>query len=176
MKGREPCVNLQSRSSSAQPLLCRPALLIRSSPTPRCQKPGLKGPGNDRKDVIKDHVYLAFRGKAAPGDVLAVMNTDDSGATLCDSGTLPLASPNPFYGLAYDGRFVADGAKCGTSFSTPRVAWLLALRQAYNAPVAPETWPDWYGSYRTGIAALQSPSQPDSRRYWLSVARLFDGL
>ena len=32
--------------------------------------------GNDKLDVMADTVYLAYRAKASPGDVLAVMNTD----------------------------------------------------------------------------------------------------
>ncbi len=136
----------------------------------------LAATGNDRKDVVQEGIYLALRGKAAPGDVLAVMNTDSSGMALCGSNTLPLSSPNPFYGLAYDGRIGGGGGECGTSFSTPRVGWLLALRQAYEAPIQHDNWPDWYGSYRTPIANLQGSSQAGVRRYWLNVPKLFDGL
>lgn len=125
--------------------------------------------------VIGNAVYLAYRAKAAPGDVLAVMNTDGNGQELCKSSRLPLTGTNPFYGLAYDGTF-AGGSECGTSFSAPRVAWLLALRQAYNAPIGKAGWPDWYASFRTGVLSLQSPSQTTSRRYWLPVGKLFDGL
>lgn len=144
-------------------------------PDPDSLGVSLAASGNDGKDVIGDAVYLAYRAKAAPGDVLAVMNTDGSGKELCGSSRLPLTGLNPFYGLAYDGTFNA-GAECGSSFSTPRVAWLLALRQAYNAPVSKPGWPDWYASYRTSVVSLQSSTQTTSRRYWLSVNKLFDGL
>lgn len=144
-------------------------------PDPDSLGVSLAASGNDKKEVLGDAVYLAYRAKAAPGDVLAVMNTDSSGAELCGSSKLPLTSPNAFYGFAYDGTF-DGGLECGSSFSTPRVAWLLALRQAYNSPVSRTTWPDWYGSYRTSMLSLQSSTQQTSRRYWLPVRRLFDGL
>ena len=144
-------------------------------PDPDSLGVSLAASGNDDKDVIGDAVYLAYRAKAAPGDVLAVMNTDGTGKELCGSSRLPLTGPNAFYGLAYEGTF-NDGAECGSSFSTPRVAWLLALRQAYNAPIAKQNWPDWYASFRTSVLALQSATQPTSRRYWLSVNKLFDGV
>ncbi len=144
-------------------------------PDPDSLGVSLAASGNDDKDVIGDAVYLAYRAKAAPGDVLAVMNTDGAGKALCGSSRLPLTGPNAFYGLAYDGTF-NNGAECGSSFSTLRVAWLLALRQAYNAPISKQNWPDWYASYRTSVIALQSATQPTSRRYWLSVQKLFDGV
>ena len=146
-----------------------------SVPDPDSLGVSLAAAGNDNKDVIADAVYLAYRAKAAPGDVLAVMNTDGTGKELCRSSKLPLVGPNPFYGLAYDGTF-DSGTECGSSFSTPRVAWLLALRQAYNAPVPKGGWPDWYASFRTSVVALQSATQTTSRRYWLPVSKLFDGL
>lgn len=144
-------------------------------PDPDSLGVSLAATGNDGKEVIGDAVYLAYRAKAVPGDVLAVMNTDGSGKELCGSSKLPLSGPHPFYGLAYDGTF-DSGLQCGSSFSTPRVAWLLALRQSYNAPVSKPSWPDWYASFRTSILSLQSATQTTSRRYWLPVNKLFDGL
>lgn len=144
-------------------------------PDPDSLGVSLAASGNDRKSVMADSVYLAYRAKEAPGDVLAVMNTDSAGVELCDSSMLPLTGPNRFYGLAYDGRF-NNGAECGSSFSTPRVAWLLALRQAYSSPVEEANRPDWYASFRTSVLALQNATQSTSKRYWLAVEKLFDGL
>ena len=149
---------------------------IEFGPDPDALGVSLAASGNDKKDVVGDAVYLAYRAKASPGDVLAVMNTDGTGQELCGSSTLPLSGPNAFYGLAYDGTFNVGTPECGSSFSTPRVAWLLALRQAYNAPIPKSTWPYWYASFRTSVIALQSSTQTTSRRYWLPVAKLFDGL
>ena len=132
--------------------------------------------GNEKLDVMTDTVYLAYRAKASPGDVLAVMNTDNAGAPMCDSSTLPLAGSAAFYGVAYDGRVESTGA-CATSFSTPRVAWLLALRHAYNAPQTEADWSAWYSSFQQNVIALQSgQGLTTSKRYWLPVAKLFSGL
>jgi len=137
----------------------------------------LAAAGNDRKDVVSDNVYMAFRAKSFPGDVLAVINTDSIGDIQCDSNKLPTSVGSSFYGLAYDGTIDGPTPVCATSFSTPRVAWLLALRQAYSAPVT--TDPDrksWFATYRQGLLDLQSPTDSSSRRYLLSVPRLFHGL
>lgn len=144
-------------------------------PDPDALGVSLAATGNDALDVMDDAVYLAYRAKAFPGDVLAVMNTDGEGIPICRSGKLPLTGKLPFYGLAYDGRVEKTG-DCGTSFSTPRVAWLLALRQTYDAPLKENEWRDWYGAYRLKILALQGSAQVTSKRYWLPVAKLFEGL
>lgn len=137
----------------------------------------LAAAGNDGKDVVSDDVYMAFRAKSFPGDVLAVMNTDGVGDIHCGSNKLPLTVNDPFYGLAYDGTIDGPNPVCATSFSTPRVAWLLALRQAYYGPVTADSdRKNWFSTYRKGLLGLQTTTQNSSRRYLLSVPRLFDGL
>jgi hypothetical protein len=137
----------------------------------------LAAAGNDKLDVMIDTVYLAYRAKASPGDVIAVMNTDDAGAPMCNSSMLPLSSTNAFYGFAYDGRVQSTGA-CATSFSTPRVAWLLALRHAYNAPMNEAAgWAAWYSNFQQSVTALQGgQGLTTAKRYWLPVTKLFAGL
>jgi hypothetical protein len=149
---------------------------IEFGPDPDSLGVTLAATGNDKKDVVKDAVYLASRAKAAPGDIVAVMNTDNTGNVLCGSGTLPVNGGNTFYGFAYDGRFKGDASKCGTSFSTPRVAWMLALREAFNSPIPSASWSSWYGSYRSSLVSLQDATKSDNGRYWLSIPRLFAGL
>jgi len=136
----------------------------------------LAAAGNDGKDVIANAIYMAYRAKAFPGDVLAVMNTDGFGDVHCGSSSLPVSGAGPFYGLAYDGAIGGITPACATSFSTPRVAWLLALRQAYNAPIVSADRANWFALYRSTLLNLQSAPQASSRRYLLSVAKLFDGL
>jgi len=58
---------------------------------------------------------------------VAVMNVDAKGAPRCKSTRL--LSSN--VALAYDGSIDGD---CGTSFSSPRVAWLVAARTALGFP------------------------------------------
>lgn len=136
----------------------------------------LAATGNDQLDVMNDEVYLAYRGKPSPGDVLAVMNTDSQGAPMCKSGKLPLEGLSNFYGLAYDGRIQSTGA-CATSFATPRVAWLLALRHAYDAPLKDSSWKKWYEDFQKSVVALQGGSAvTTAKKYWLPVPKLFAGL
>ncbi len=136
----------------------------------------LAAAGNEKLDVINATVYLAYRAKAFPGDVLAVMNTDSAGSPMCDSSLLPVSGPIAFYGLAYDGRVQSNGG-CATSFSTPRVAWLLALRHAYNAPLKESSWSTWYSNFQQSVIALQGEQGPaTTKRYWLPVSKLFTGL
>ncbi|MFT3815848.1 MAG: hypothetical protein QM740_21190 [Acidovorax sp.] len=136
----------------------------------------LAAAGNDKLDVMADTVYLAYRAKASPGDVLAVMNTDNAGSPMCNSSLLPAAGTNAFYGLAYDGRVQSTGA-CATSFATPRVAWLLALRHAYDLPLKDGGWSAWYSNFQQSVIALQGgQGLTTTKRYWLPVSRLFSGL
>lgn len=129
---------------------------------------------NTKDDIMKTKVLLAYRAKEFPGDVLAVMNVHPDGATNCSSSWGNTANQD-VYGLAYSGFIPGD---CGTSYSTPRVAWLLALREAYNDPVntdadASQTW---FSSYRRYLLSLQDKQKAGPLRYWLSPAKLFGGL
>lgn len=136
----------------------------------------LAATGNDQLDVMNDEVYLAYRGKPSPGDVLAVMNTDSQGSPICKTGKLPVGASSNFYGLAYDGRIPSTGA-CATSFATPRVAWLLALRHAYNSPLKDTDWKKWYEDFQKSVVALQGGQAViTAKKYWLPVPKLFAGL
>jgi hypothetical protein len=130
--------------------------------------------GNDPKvDIMKEKVLLAYRAKDFPGDVLAVMNVHPDGKTDCSSSWSNKANED-VYGLAYSG-FLPDNS-CGTSFSTPRVAWLLALREAYNDPVNTDDCQNWFSNYRRYLLSLQNKKEAGSLKYWLSPAKLFEGL
>jgi hypothetical protein len=74
----------------------------------------------------------------APGDILAVMNIDDNGNATCDSSVFGTDLTDVF-GVAFAGYLTPTD--CGTSFSAPRVAWLLAAREALrNPPAEPWRW------------------------------------
>lgn len=145
-------------------------------PDPDLMGVSLAAAGNDKRDVLRDSVYMAYRAKESQGDVLAVMNTDGSGGEWCGTNELPYKDNTPFYGLAYDGTLEGPEPACATSFSTPRVAWLSALRQAYTSPVAVEDRSGWFGAYRKNVLSLQSSGMQSSKRYLLTVAKLFSGL
>lgn len=129
--------------------------------------------GNNPKiNVQADRPLFAVR-STTPGDFIAVQNTAEAG---CDTSTL---SPNPalhVYGLAFPGRVDAD--LCGTSFSTPRVAWLLALREAVKGPaVMPsrdESWTQWKAARMEGIYRMTRPNVPGEGRYQVSIPQLLN--
>jgi len=124
-------------------------------------------------DIMKEKVLLAYRAKEFPGDVLAVMDVHPDGKRDCSS-SWKVDEDEEFYGLAYSGLLPDKG--CGTSFSTPRVAWLLALREAYNPPVSTDHCRNWFSRYRRYLLTLQNKAKVGSLRYWLSPAKLFEGL
>jgi hypothetical protein len=124
-------------------------------------------------DVMQNKVQLAMRAREYPGDVLAIMNAHFDGTVACSSQWVVPAA-EAVYGFVYDG-FLAGGG-CGTSFSTPRVAWYLALRQAFEPKLAASDQGSWFIGYRKFLLQLQDPAAPAYRRFWLSPQRLFSGI
>jgi hypothetical protein len=92
---------------------------------------GTDDQGNALPPVIQTKIQFAAR-SAHPGDMLAVMNVDDAGKLTCYSSLVDPA------GMAFATSYPGDISQttCGTSFSTPRVAWLLALRESTRSPLA----------------------------------------
>jgi hypothetical protein len=95
--------------------------------------------GNEKPTT---NIYSLKRQFAArsmsPGDVLAVMNIDEQGNPTCDSSVFGTDLTGVF-GVAYAG--YVTPTLCGTSFAAPRVAWLLAAREATrNPPSDPSRW------------------------------------
>jgi len=91
---------------------------------------GVDDQGNVLPPVIKTKVQFAAR-SFHPGDMLAVMNVDGSGKLTCSSSLVDPA------GDAFVTSYPGDIGqyRCGTSFSAPRVAWLLALRESTRAAI-----------------------------------------
>ncbi len=71
--------------------------------------------------------------------VLAVMNLNRAGAVMCDSSEVDQTFAAQMFAVGFDGR--VDNTTCGTSFSAPRVAFLIATFQA-TRPRVPDvaTW------------------------------------
>lgn len=125
-------------------------------------------------DVFSNKVLLSMRAREYPGDVLAVMNAHTDGRVDCSSQWVAPSSES-VYGLTYSG-FLPDGT-CGTSFSTPRVAWWLALREGFNPLVlSAAAQSGWLIQYRHSLLQLQNPQAPGFRRYLLVPSRLFSGI
>ena len=91
--------------------------------------------GNNNRWIIRDQVDFAQR-SLRDSSFVAVMNLDRTGAPLCDSSLVdndPLVMSS-IAAVGYDGR-IEQG--CGSSFSAPRVAWLLALAEAGRRRTVP---------------------------------------
>jgi len=82
--------------------------------------------GPDGRTVYDLKRQFAFR-SLSPGDTLAVMNIDDTGEPSCGSSLL--AFNQMVYGLGFSGS-LANTPCGGSSFSSPRVAWLIAARES----------------------------------------------
>ena len=110
---------------------------------------------------------FAARSKA-PGNILAVMNLDDDGAPACGSTVLGDYTTAAF-AVGFSGE-VRDGV-CGTSFSAPRVAWLLAARESVRP--APADIPRWRDQMWSEITRRAGPTGPDYGRLGLDIRSLF---
>lgn len=121
-------------------------------------------------DVHEKRVQFAYR-STNPGDVIAVENSDGT-QWLCSSSRFTRAADIDVLGVGYPGRI--DGtALCGTSFSTPRVAWLLAAREAWVAPAPKaEDRSTWQARQKTRIRRLTSAAAADSARFYVTWQKL----
>jgi len=122
-------------------------------------------------DVQAQRVQFAYR-STNPGDVIGVENSDGS-QYLCSSSHFSQADGVDVLAVGYSGD-VADAKLCGTSFSTPRVAWLLAAREAYIAmpPTNDEERSVWQSRQKTRIKDLRSLTMRDSMRFNVTWQKL----
>ncbi len=87
-------------------------------------------------NVYEQEWDFALRSSNAD-DTIAILNTDRSGEFLCHSNVISFGPASR--ALAFDGR--VGQTTCGTSFSAPRVAWLLAFWEAFQQmPPNPSGW------------------------------------
>lgn len=110
-----------------------------------------------------------------PNRYIFVANVDSTGQATCAS-----AHPRPQSGVfAFPGNVSGD---CGSSFSAPRVAWLLAAREAYRNLDAtykdqvgkwfPFVYKEWFST--RNISACKNPI--DLSCAVLNIDSLFDGV
>lgn len=88
-------------------------------------------------------------------EFLVVMNLDDTGKPTCQSSRVRTSA----FVVAFDGALIGD---CGTSFSTPRVAWLLAAKEALS-PTQPSEGRTWQKTLADSLVsrAVKCKSQSD---------------
>jgi hypothetical protein len=129
--------------------------------------------GNDCPDascgvtIYTAKPQFAFRSWTPPGDMLAVMNIDVNGDPTCDSSLLEVS--DDVFGVAFDGSLSAT--TCGTSFAAPRVAWLIAAREAMRTP-EPDTQ-HWIAALHREIIGMRDPKARAFNRMRLNVTQLF---
>jgi hypothetical protein len=115
--------------------------------------------GNDREIVDGTDTWVDLAGRSVMSRyLLAVLNVTVSGDTTCGSSFVDAGQLAQTNVVGYDG-LLADGS-CGTSFATPRVAWLLATGEALQT--SPRSASTWVGhllsrieSGRTGTTTLR---------------------
>lgn len=122
--------------------------------------------GNDLTPVMQSRTQLAYR-SSFPRDVLAVMNVDANGAPACSSSLLETGGGAT--AVAFDGWLSAT--TCGTSFASPRVAWLIAAREAIR-----EVDPDriWVRDLLDELVAMRDPAKANYNKIRFDVTRFYN--
>jgi len=131
----------------------------------------LAAAGNDPKINIHTDLRQFAARSSDPGDVLAVANVK----TACASSSFTVDTNVPIYGFMFPGR--VSPSICGTSFSTPRVAWFLAAFEAIKGdPVIPYTasWNSWRAAKRNKLMNMQGAGLSGEDRYRVSPWKILE--
>jgi hypothetical protein len=109
------------------------------------------------KEVNTDTGKIDFAREATPAkNVLAALDTKPGlNNPFCDSSQLNKDTLSMTMAAAYDGE-VVDGGLCGTSFSAPRIAWLLALKEATRTEDLQQS--EWAGRLQQKLLAIRKQS------------------
>jgi hypothetical protein len=117
-------------------------------------------------------VQFAYRG-FEPKDFLVVANSTGSAST-CPTNTFDDQASVVVLGLAFPGN--VNASICGTSFSAPRVAWLLAAREVISgkkiAPGDTSSLNAWISAKESLIVGLQRSAVPFLDRYSFDIEKL----
>jgi hypothetical protein len=129
-------------------------------------------PNGQAVDILRPPtLQFAYRG-FEPKDFLVVANSTAS-ASICPTNTFDQADV-VVLGLAFPGNVTST--ICGTSFSTPRVAWLLAAREVIAgkkiAPGDTTSINAWIDAKRSLIVNLHHSPAPFVERYSFDIDRL----
>jgi hypothetical protein len=115
--------------------------------------------GNDGRSVDSTEMsYATFAKRLA--FVLAVMTLDRSGQPYCGTSCVDYTHED-MNAVGFDGTIPGDG--CGSSFAAPRVAWLIAAREARRASAFPEDASKWVSEVRRRIRTLRPPGHTPPR-------------
>ncbi|WP_411833877.1 hypothetical protein [Pseudoxanthomonas mexicana] len=134
---------------------------------------GVAGVGSD---FLANELQLASRA-ATNRDVVAVLNSDGI-AGPCASNVFDDSGGIELLGVAFSGRL--DAKRCGTSFSTPRVTWLMAAREAIHGerqaiPMTPYARLLWNQRQKQFLQGLKSAGPGTVlQKYGLNEDKLFE--
>lgn len=112
--------------------------------------------GNDRRIVNADDTPVELaRWASTTAQVLAVINLDSTGATVCRTSYVDTSSA--IYPRTNIVGFNGDleGRACGTSFSAPRIAWFIAAAEARRS--TPFSFSNWSAAIAGRLAAQRDP-------------------
>ena len=122
--------------------------------------------GNEGRLSTAEVDRIEFPARALrDADTLAVMNVGADGRLLCDSSVVGKTG-HPF-ATSFNG---AIPGGCGTSFSAPRVAWLLAFRESVRSPVVA---PASLAAVLRRDASIGGPMNSEGGGRVLDIATLF---
>lgn len=135
---------------------------------------GNRGNSAQEVDFLRDKLEFASRA-ASTKDVVAVLNSNGSG-TKCASNVFDDKGLSVL-SLSYPGD--VDASFCGTSFSTPRAAWLVAAKEAAAgkalSPFGELEKLVWLQRQQASLLGIKQEAKPLLMdRYRLDPARLFD--
>jgi hypothetical protein len=109
--------------------------------------------GNDGKSVdATETSYATFAKRLA--FVLAVMTLDRNGQPYCGTSCVDYTHED-MNAVGFNGTIPGD--KCGSSFAAPRVAWLIAAREARRPGAFPDDASKWVSEVRRRIRTLRPP-------------------
>ncbi|CAJ8624773.1 Uncharacterised protein [Burkholderia pseudomallei] len=111
---------------------------------------------------------FASRSLTPPGDMLAVMNIRDDGTPDCMSSLL--VTDRELLGFSFPGRL--SDTKCGTSFSAPRVAWLIAAHEAMTPQ--PQDVSSWKSDLYKKLISIRDLSSKNYNKIRLNIESLFN--
>ncbi|QFU76237.1 hypothetical protein EY643_11515 [Halioglobus maricola] len=134
----------------------------------------LAAAGNENDSVYKLRREFASR-SIDPQDVIAVMDIDSNGRARCcnDTCSSHVEDDSDNYSFAFSGQL--PSGKCGTSFSTPRVAYLLAMYESIQVqPDFSGSWErKWMKRFRKSTKTLRKlGKQADYSVYTPSVEKI----
>lgn len=125
--------------------------------------------GDDRGTTVYQlHRQFASRSLTPPGDMLAVMNVRDDGSPDCASSLL--LTDKELLGFSFPGRL--SNTECGTSFSAPRVAWLIAAHEALTPK--PQDVMMWKSELYKKLIGIRDKNADGYNKIRLNIQTLFD--